>query len=54
METIITYQFLNIPKKLLNVFEISYQNKKKEIINEIKEEIYNEYNIDLRNDLKIN
>ena len=52
MENEISYQFLKIAKKLVNDFEISYENKKKEIINEIKEEIYNEYKIELRNNIK--
>jgi hypothetical protein len=52
MENEISYQFLKIPKNLVSDFEISYENKKKEIINKIKEELYNEYKIELRNDIK--
>ena len=39
MENEISYQFLKIPKKLVNDFEISYENKKKEIM-VIKKIIY--------------
>jgi len=48
MDNEILFEFISIPKKLVILFENKYQNKKKQIIKEIKEEIYNEYGIDIR------
>ena len=48
MDNEILFEFISIPKKIVILFENKYQNKKKQIIKEIKEEIYNEYGIDIR------
>ena len=48
MDNEILFEFISIPKKIIISFENKYQNKKKQIIKEIKEEIFNEYGIDLR------
>ena len=48
MDNEILFEFISIPKKLVILFENKYQNKKKQIIKEIKEELFNEYGIDIR------
>ena len=48
MDNEILFEFISIPKKIVILFENKYQNKKKQIIKEIKEELFNEYGIDIR------
>lgn len=48
MDNEILFEFISIPKKVFVSFVKSYQNKKKQIIKEIKEEIFNEYRVDIR------
>ena len=42
------FEFSKIPQKLLTSLEESYQEIKKKIIEDLKEELLNEYEIDIR------
>jgi len=43
------FEFVKVPKKLISSLEGSYEKIKKEIIKDLKEELFKEYGIDIRN-----
>ena len=45
----IYFEFVKVPKKLILSLEGSYEKVKKEIVKELREELFKEYGIDIRN-----
>jgi hypothetical protein len=45
----IYFEFVKVPKKLISSLEGSYEKVKKEIVKELREELFKEYGIDIRN-----
>ena len=44
----IYFEFVKVPKKLIYSLEESYKKKKEDIINILKEDLFKEYGIDIR------